>query len=64
MKWLTDTNVLLALAEEYCRPFGRSPKVVMDACLAAFAVAGGYRLVTLDRAFGEFHGLSWVIPPA
>ena len=35
----------------------------MDACLAAFAVAGGYRLVTLDRAFGRFHGLSWVMPP-
>ncbi|MCX6995517.1 MAG: PIN domain-containing protein [Kiritimatiellaeota bacterium] len=46
----------------YCRPFGRSPKVVMDAYLAAFAVAGGYRLVTLDKAFGQFKGLDWEYP--
>jgi uncharacterized protein len=26
---------------DFCRPYGRSPKVVMDAYLAAFAVAGG-----------------------
>ena len=46
----------------FCRPFGRSPKVVMDAYLAAFAVAGGYRLVTLDQAFGQFKGLVWECP--
>jgi len=46
-----------ALWEKYCRPFQRSPKVVMDAYLAAFARAGGYRLVTLDRAFTKFAGL-------
>jgi toxin-antitoxin system PIN domain toxin len=43
----------------FCLPFGRSPKVVADAYLAAFAVAGGYRLVTLDRAFGQFKELDW-----
>ena len=42
-----------ALWELYCRPFRRSPKVVMDAYLAAFARAGGYRLVTMDRAFAQ-----------
>jgi uncharacterized protein len=47
--------------ERLCRPFGRSPKVVMDAYLAAFALAGSYRLVTLDRAFGQFAGLESVI---
>jgi toxin-antitoxin system PIN domain toxin len=47
---------------DLCRPFGRSPKVVMDAYLAAFARAGGYRLVTLDRAFAQFHGLDWECP--
>ena len=31
-----------------------SPKVWMDAYLAAFAVAGGLRLVTLDRGFQNF----------
>lgn len=36
-----------------------SPKVWMDAYLAAFAISGGLRLVTLDRDFGSFttHGL-------
>ena len=45
------------LWEHYCRPFRKSPKVVMDAYLAAFAKAGGYRLVTLDGAFAKFPGL-------
>ena len=46
----------------FCHPFGRAPKVVMDAYLAAFAVAGGYRFVTLDKAFGQFKGLDWECP--
>lgn len=47
---------------QFCLPFRQSPKVVMDAYLAAFAVAGGYRLVTLDKAFGQFKGLDWEMP--
>lgn len=35
-----------------------SPKVWMDAYLAAFACAGGYELVTTDAAFEQFRGLS------
>ena len=31
-----------------------SPKVWMDAYLAAFAMAGGLRLLTLDRDFKNF----------
>lgn len=36
-----------------------SPKVWMDAYLAAFATAGGLRLLTLNRDFENFvpHGL-------
>jgi toxin-antitoxin system PIN domain toxin len=34
-----------------------SPKLWMDAYLAAFALAGGHQLVTTDRAFGQFAGL-------
>lgn len=45
------------LWERMCSPFRKSPKVVMDAYLAAFAQAGGYRLITLDRAFAQFPGL-------
>lgn len=48
--------------ERVCRPYKRSPKVVMNAYLAAFAMAGGYTLVTLDTAFRNFDGLSLVIP--
>lgn len=47
-----------AIWERLCRPHGRAPKVVMDAYLAAFAIAGGYTLVTLDQGFGQFEGLS------
>jgi len=34
-----------------------SPKTWMDAYLAAFAFAGGYRMVTTDGAFKQFRGL-------
>lgn len=34
-----------------------SPKVWMDAYLAGFALAGGYGLVTTDKAFRAFPGL-------
>lgn len=35
-----------------------SPKLWMDAYLAAFAIAGGYQLVPLDKAFKQFKGLN------
>jgi toxin-antitoxin system PIN domain toxin len=34
-----------------------SPKLWMDAYLAAFAMAGAHRLVTTDAAFKQFRGL-------
>jgi uncharacterized protein len=34
-----------------------SPKLWMDAYLAAFAMAGGYGMVTTDGAFAQFKGL-------
>jgi toxin-antitoxin system PIN domain toxin len=34
-----------------------SPKLWMDAYLAAFALAGGYRIVTTDVAFKQFRSL-------
>ena len=33
------------------------PKMWMDAYLAGFALAGGYRMVTTDAAFTQFRGL-------
>lgn len=38
-----------------------SPKLWMDAYLAAFAIAGGYRLATTDRGFTQFKGLNSVV---
>jgi uncharacterized protein len=38
-----------------------SPKLWMDAYLAAFAVAAGLRLVTTDAAFRQFAGLDAVV---
>ncbi len=34
-----------------------SPKRWMDAYLAAFAITGGYQMVTADKAFKQFKGL-------
>jgi toxin-antitoxin system PIN domain toxin len=34
-----------------------SPKLWMDAYLAAFALTGGYRMVTTDTGFKQFRGL-------
>lgn len=34
-----------------------SPKLWMDAWLAAFAICGGYKFVTLDKGFSQFAGL-------
>lgn len=38
-----------------------SPKLWMDAYLAAFAIAGGHRLVTTDGAYRQFGGLSCLV---
>ena len=38
-----------------------SPKLWMDAYLAAFALAGGYQMVTTDTAFTQFAGLDLVL---
>jgi len=38
-----------------------SPKMWMDAYLAAFAIAGGHQLVTIDSAFTQFRGLDLVL---
>jgi toxin-antitoxin system PIN domain toxin len=38
-----------------------SPKLWMDAYLAAFALTAGYRMVTTDAAFRQFGGLDLVL---
>jgi toxin-antitoxin system PIN domain toxin len=38
-----------------------SPKLWMDAYLAAFAIAGGYRLITTDQGFAQYTGLDLLV---
>lgn len=38
-----------------------SPKLWMDAYLAAFAIAGRFRMVTTDAAFRQFRGLDLLL---
>lgn len=38
-----------------------SPKLWMDAYLAAFALAGGHRLITTDHAFSQFKNLNLLV---
>jgi len=38
-----------------------SPKLWMDAYLAALAIAGKNRLVTTDKGFGQFNGLDLIL---
>ncbi|MEI8081192.1 MAG: TA system VapC family ribonuclease toxin [Actinomycetes bacterium] len=38
-----------------------SPKLWMDAYLAAFALRSGFQIVTTDKAFAQFHGLDLLV---
>ena len=57
--WLDEPHGVETLWRKYARLSSASPKVWMDAYLAAFAIAGGLRMATLDRDFKKFepHGL-------
>ena len=44
--------------ERFADSIAASPKLWMDAYLAAFAVVGGFKLVTSDKAFKQFKGLN------
>ena len=52
---LCDSNEKLAVRDT------ASPKLWMDAYLAAFALAGGYCMVTTDSACKQFRGLDLVL---
>jgi len=43
--------------KRFARRDTASPKVWMDAYLAAYALTGGYRMVTTDAAFKQFDGV-------
>lgn len=47
--------------EAYFRSLEFSHKLWTDAYLAAFAMAGGYRIVSFDTDFGRFPDLDWLL---
>jgi len=55
--WLDETPGLVDPWQRLGAVRSASPKLWMDAYLAALAMTSGYRLVTLDRAFLSFKGL-------
>lgn len=56
-----EPHGLQAKWAELCFDFGSSPKVVADAYLAAFVISGGFKLVTLDKAFKQYNGLKLIL---
>lgn len=55
--WADEPSGLEGHWKRLARGPNASPKLWMDAYLAAFAIAGGLQLVTTDKAFGQFKGL-------
>jgi toxin-antitoxin system PIN domain toxin len=68
-RWLTDPLITFEHEPMGLDPIWKklaavrtaSPKLWMDAYLAAFAMAGGYSLVTTDQAFKQFKGLDLAV---
>ena len=56
-----EPDGLQAIWAGICFDFGSSPKLVADAYLAAFAISGGFQLVTSDKAFKKFEGLELIL---
>ena len=61
--WRDEPPGIFGLWRTLAAADSASPKVWMDAYLAAFAIAGGLRLVTLDRDYKNFvpQGLDLVL---
>ena len=65
VRWTAEPKGLERLWKKFARYPNASPKLWMDAYLAAFAIAGGHQLVTTDRAFRQFKDLDvLVLEPA
>jgi len=66
---VSDTRIEFASEPPLLEPIWRqftglprfSPNAWSDAYLAAFALAGGYEVVTFDKGFQQFPGLSCTI---
>ena len=61
MSWVEEPRGLETLWKKLAGGSRPSPKLWMDAYVAAFAMAGEYQLVTTDTAFKQFKGLDLVV---
>lgn len=59
--WVDEPEGLEAWWKQFAARPSSSPKLWMDAYLAAFARAGGYQMVTTDAAFRQFGGLDLIV---
>ena len=59
--WVDEPRGLESHWQKFAGSSKPSPKLWMDAYLAAFAIAGGYQLVTTDKAFKQFRGLDMLV---
>ena len=61
VSWVEEPRGLKSRWKKLAAQSKASPKLWMDAYLAAFAMAGGYQLVTTDKAFNQFKGLDLLV---
>jgi toxin-antitoxin system PIN domain toxin len=61
ISWVAEPRGLDSYWKKLAAGSKASPKLWMDAYLAAFAMAAGYQLVTTDKAFKQFKGLNLVV---
>jgi toxin-antitoxin system PIN domain toxin len=59
--WTEEPRALESCWKRLAAGSQASPKLWIDAYLAAFALSGGYQLVTTDKAFKQFKGLDLVV---
>ena len=59
--WIEEPRGLEAAWKNLAVGPKASPKLWMDAYLAAFAITGGYQMVTTDKAFKQFKGLDLLV---
>jgi toxin-antitoxin system PIN domain toxin len=63
ISWADEPSGLESHWKKLASGITASPKLWMDAYLAAFAITGGYQFVTTDRAFTQFKGLNLLLLP-
>jgi toxin-antitoxin system PIN domain toxin len=61
ISWTAEPRGLETLWKKLTSGSRPSPKLWMDAYLAAFALTGEYQLVTTDKAFKQFRGLDLLV---